>query len=157
MKILVLFFFILSTLSCKNDHIWNEESNKVHAEVKSMLHNYYKDINEQGLLAELNYLDTSEDFSWHPPGFEGPIPYDSAAPIIRNNAVIISSAQLTWDSLTVIPIHRDTAKYMGRITSIVVDTSGYSDTLYLSEEGVAIRRKDGWKLLSGKTILIADK
>lgn len=116
-----------------------------------MLNNYYKDINEQGLIAELKYLDSSADFSWHPPGFEGPIPYDSAAAIIRNNAIIISSARLTWDSLTVIPLHRDTAKYTGRITSIVVDTSGYSDTLYLSEEGVAVRRKDGWKLVSGIT------
>ena len=119
-----------------------------------MLHNYYKDINEKGLITELKYLDSSADFSWHPPGFEGPIPYDSAAAIIRNNAVVISSARLTWDSLTVIPVHRDTAKYTGRITSIVVDTSGYSDTLFLKEEGTAIRRKDGWKLLSGKTRLI---
>ena len=119
-----------------------------------MLHNYYKDINEKGLITELKYLDSSADFSWHPPGFDGPISYDSAATIIRNNALVISTARLTWDSLIVIPIHRDTAKYTGRITSIVVDTSGYSDTLFLKEEGTAIRRKDGWKLLSGKTRLI---
>ena len=149
-----LFLFCLAALSCKNDHIWNEESNKVHVDVKSMLHNYYKDINEQGLLAELKYLDSSADFSWHPPGFEAPISYDTAAAIIRNNAIVISSAKLTWDSLTVIPVHRDTARYTGRITSIVLDTSGYRDTLFLEEEGIVIRRRDGWKLLSGKTRLI---
>ena len=154
MKISVLFFFVLAIISCKNDNVWNEESNKVHVEVKNMLHNYYKDINEKGLIAELKYLDSSADFTWLPPGFEGPIPYDSAAAIIRNNAIVISSADLTWDSLTIIPIHRDTAKYTGRITSIVVDTSGYSDTLYLSEHGIAVRRKSGWKLLSGTTRLI---
>ena len=155
MKITSPFFFlILVTLSCKNDHIWNEESNTVHREVKNMLHNYYKDINENGLLAELKYFDRSTDFSWLPPGFENPISYDTAATIIRKNALVITSAKLTWDTLIVTPMTHDSARYTGKITSIVVDSSGFTDTLVLSEEGIVVRRKDGWKLLAGKTVRV---
>ena len=118
-----------------------------------MLKNYYKDINREGLLAEFRYLDSSASFSWHPPGFDGPISYDSIAGIIKNNALTTSSIYLQWDSLIVMPVDASNAKYTGQIKSITTDTSGLIDTFYLSEQGEVVKTKDGWKLRSGKTII----
>ena len=152
-----LFYLLIPSiflLSCKPDHIWNEESNTVSREVNSMLKNYYKDINKDGLLAELKYLDSSAAFSWHPPGFDGPIQYDSVVGIIRDNALATSAIHLQWDSLEVIPVDAIKANYIGKIESILTDTSGHTDTFYLSEKGEVVKTKEGWKLRSGKTILL---
>jgi len=35
---------------------------------------------------------------------------------------------------------------------VMQDTSGRKDTVLLYEEGIMVKREDGWKLLKGKTI-----
>ena len=151
---IVYFFFLLQVLilSCqRGDHVWNEESNRVTIEVRKTLNNYFKDINAEGPLAELKYLDSSAMFSWHPPGFNGPMDYNSIKTILIQNAASGTRSVVSWDSLEIFPQSKDKAKYEGKITVHMTSATGQKNTVYLSEEGNLARKKDGWKLLSGKT------
>lgn len=159
MKTITSMFIVLSTIviishSCKNDHIWSEESNRVHREVKTTLGNYYKDVNENGFEAEFKYLDSTSQFSWFPPGFNSAISFDSVRNILKRNVLLYPYVHLEWDSLNVIPESGTKASYAGKITGIMQDTTGHRDTFHLSEIGVMIKKEDGWKLLSGKTVVI---
>lgn len=148
-KVILLLFPVLLLMDChQSDHVWNEASNRVVIEVRKTLNDYFKDINADGPLAELKYLDSSAMFSWHPPGFTGPIDFDSVKTILMDNSKSGIRSTVSWDSLSVFPENSDKAKYTGKITVI---TKG--DTVHLSEEGNLIKREDGWKLVSGKTVL----
>ena len=58
-----------------------------------------------------------------------------------------------FESLTIEAISLDSAMYSGKIRSIITDTTNNPITMYLNEKGKLIKRKDGWKLLSGETSL----
>ncbi len=148
-KFILMILSISVMISCnRSDHVWNEESNRVAIEVRKTLNDYVRDVNATGPLAELKYLDSSKMFSWHPPGFTGPIDYDSVRTILIENTIAGIRSAVSWDSLAIIPESNDKAKYAGKITAI---TNG--DTIHLKEEGNLIKRKDGWKLVSGKTVV----
>jgi hypothetical protein len=55
------------------------------------------------------------------------------------------------DSLIVFPVSRKEARYLGFVYSVLQDTSGRKDTVRLYEEGIMMKREDGWKLVKGKT------
>lgn len=142
-------------LAChRADHDWKEESNRVAIEARKILENYFQDINENGPLAELKYLDSSSLFSWHPPGFDGPIDFDSVKTILIQNAASGNKSVVSWDSLEIFPESKHKAKYTGKITVISTALSGQKDTIHLEEEGNLIRNEDGWKLLSGSTVFL---
>jgi len=136
-----------------DDHVQKEESNRVSIEVMKTLQNYFTDINKDGPLAELKYLDSTALFSWYPPGFNGPIDFDSVKTILIQNAAAGNKSVVLWDSLEIFPVTKFKAKYAGKITVISIQSTGKKDTIHLSEEGNLIRREDGWKLLSGKTVI----
>ena len=119
-----------------------------------MMNDYYNEIKTNGLLAEFKYLDSSDDFSWTPPGYSASISYDSVANILRSNAGGIKSILNTWNSLEIHPETEKSANYIGIITSLVTDTSGKITNIKLIERGTVIKRKDGWKLLSGETSIV---
>ena len=122
-----------------------------------MMNDYYNDIKTNGLLAEFKYLDSSEDFSWTPPGYSASISYDSVANILRSNAAGFKSIVNTWNSLEIRPASENRALYTGIITSRVTDISGKITNTKLIERGFVIKRKEGWKLLTGKTIILQQK
>ncbi len=154
-SILCLMIFLLLVACKKPESTWTEEDAiKVHAEVESTLREYHSDIERDGLLAELKYLDSTEQFSWFAPGFSGAIGYDSVVAILKVMAPMFPGIDHTWDSLVVTPVSYQEASYMGLVTSVMTDTAGTNDTVRFREEGKMIRRSDGWKLLSGKTIEI---
>jgi hypothetical protein len=99
-------------------------------------------------------LDHSPDFFWIPPGYEHPIYYDSVESVIKLNATRLKSVVNSFDSLQVIPLSERLAIYTGKMQSVTTDTSNQVTEVSLIETGVMIKRKDGWKLLSGQTSLL---
>jgi hypothetical protein len=154
----VRLFFIsamLTALSCnQSPPLTKQEGKQVTDSVSVMLHNYYNDIKTNGLTAEFKYLDNSPDFFWVPPGYSSAISYDSVAIILNQNAPVLKSTDNSFESLRIIPLDRNIATYTARIRSTVTDTAGKVSTFSLVESGVVIKRKDGWKLLSGQTSIV---
>lgn len=152
----LLFILTISLHSCQeNAGLSEKDRAKISEDVEEMLLQYVSDIKEKGLTAEFDYLDNSSDFFWAPPGYGRAISYDSIASILKANADHFKSIENSYDSLSVIALKHDLAAYNALITSSVIDTEGSKSTVHLVETGVVIKRKNGWKLLSGQTSLIA--
>lgn len=149
MKFNLLFIVLLLLLSCnRGDHVWNEESNRVAMEVRKTLLESFEEVNAVAPIAELKYIDTSSLFSWQPPGYDAPIDFDSVKSILIQNTSACSKSFVSWDSLQIFPQSKNKAKYIGKITMV-----RNMDTIRLLEEGHLIKREDGWKLVSGKTVI----
>ncbi len=151
-KLSLIAFFILT--SCKQPGITEAENAEVIAEVRQTLQNYYDDIKKSGLNAEFKYLDNSTDFFWVPPGYSGPIFYDSVVSTIKGNAARYMSVDNSFDTLHIVALSRRYATYTGRLRSIMRDTSGQISTYTMLETGILTKRSDGWKLLSGQTAIV---
>ncbi len=152
-KIVTGFGFLVALLlvACHGqDKPWQKN---VEEEVRTMMNDYLRAVREKGLLGELGYLDSTDQFSWHPPGFDGPIRYDSVAFILRTTAGRYASISSHWDTLVITPASETSAIYYGDLTSDMTDTSGLVLQFRLREEGMVIKRPDGWKLVKGKTVL----
>ena len=149
-------FFVFSGLlfSCNyNQPFGSREQEEVKSEVRLMFNEYYTDIREQGLLAEIKYLDSTTDFFWVAPGYPNILTYDSVIAIVKANAILYKSIDQHWDTLEVHPLATNLASYTGRITSDITDRSGLVIKHTLVETGIVIKRESGWKLLSGQTTL----
>ena len=137
----------------KGDGSFDRET--VRAEVTKTLHSYYDAIRRDGLTAEFRYLDSSADFFWVPPGYGGPISFDSVRILLLATAPALRTIDNRWNALLVQPINNETATYSGTIHSTITDTSGTTTTMLMKETGVLVKRKDGWKLVSGQTVSIS--
>jgi len=145
----------ITSLRCANPgELSEKEKNIVMGEVTITLQNYYRDIKTSGLLAELNYLDSTKDFFWVPPGYTTPLSYDSVVSILKRNATMVSDVDNSFDTLAVTPLDRELAVYTGRMRSVITDTVGMKSESMLIETGIVIKRKTGWKLLCGQTGLV---
>ncbi len=140
--------------SCNQSELSDEEKGRIAAEVRTMLLQYDDAVRSNGLLAEFAYLDSSKDFFWVPPGYSSSLSYDSVAAIMRQNAKSFRGVDNVRESLRIIPHSRFLATFTGTIRSKLVDTTGKVTTVRLIETGLAVKRNDGWKLLSGQTSLI---
>jgi hypothetical protein len=128
--------------------------NKALTEIKTTIDNYYNDIRREGLLAEFKYLDSSAQFFWVPPGYLNYANYDSIAAAIRRNAASLKSVDNRYDSLLIIPLTNDYAQFVMRTISTAVDQAGDTSRTAFIETGVMVKRKDGWKFLSGQTSIL---
>ncbi len=108
----ILFPFLL-LISCTQQQapLPAEQKIIITQEVKQTLNNYYTDIQKNGLTAEFNYLDSSADFFWVPPGYTSAISYDSVAKVLRQNAPHYTSIVNTFDTLTIFIITKELATY----------------------------------------------
>jgi len=150
-----LFIALISLLACTTHETLTETDRvEIIKDAKQTLDNYYNDIRKEGLTAEFKYLDNSADFFWVPPGYSSPISYDSVAAILKANAPLFKSIDNSFDTLKIIPLSKELVTYTGRLHSIMIDTAGKSSTFSMIETGIMIKRKDGWKLLSGQTSII---
>jgi hypothetical protein len=122
--------------------------------VRNTLYKYYEDVNREGFLAEFKYLDSSSMFSWHPPGYKSAISFDSVKTILLRNAKLYTKVQLTWFTLAIFPESKVKARYVGKIKSVLTDSTGNRATYFLTEEGNVIKKEDGWKLVGGRTQMI---
>ncbi|MDX1410407.1 MAG: nuclear transport factor 2 family protein [Saprospiraceae bacterium] len=120
-------------------------------EVQATLEAYFDATREHGIFAGLEYLDTSQQFFWVPPGFQSALSRDSVTKILTVMAPAIGSISNQWQNLTVYALGPDHATFTGRVHSRATDTSGTTSHSQLLESGVMVRRDDGWKLLCGQT------
>ena len=130
------------------------DKEKVTQEVEQMLSNYHDDIAESGLTAEFKYLDQSDDFFWVPPGYNSALSYDSVKTILEKNALTIESISFQWDTLRIFPLSHEIANYTGIVVGQMIDTSDVASRVSIIESGTLIRRKSGWKLLSGQSAIL---
>lgn len=148
-------FVFLMLGGCKSDKTLSpNEAKSIREDVINTLKQYHQDINNEGALAEIKYLDSTKDFSWLAPGFNSPLGYDSVVSILKTMDSLYSRIEHSWDTLTVLPQSKSEALYEGIITSTLTTINGDTATMKLKEEGVAVKREGGWKLLTGKTRLL---
>ena len=147
-----LCIIILLTTLCTQTETFSESSKEqVASEVIEMFNKYHSDIKADGLTAEFNYLDSSADFFWVPPGYASALSYDSVRTILRSNAVLFQSVEFSWEALQVFPLSDQIATYAGIVKGVLTDTAGVMTEIRIIESGTVIKRINGWKLLSGQS------
>ncbi|HRG33340.1 MAG: nuclear transport factor 2 family protein [Saprospiraceae bacterium] len=154
----ILLFIFIAIFSCQEyTTMTKDDKARIELDVRQTLSNYYDDIRKSGLTAEFNYLDHSPDFFWVPPGYSSCISYDSVVHVLEENAPKFKSIDNSFESLRIVPLSNDIATYTGRQHSMMTDSNGKIMTFQLVETGVLIKRKAGWKLLSGQTTILNQK
>ena len=154
---ILIILLLWPVISCHQSSLLSKEEQRSLADsVRQALHNYYNAINSSGLIAELPYLDSSDEFFWVPPGYSSPISYDSVIAFIKQNAPHFTKINNTWDSLRIIPLTTELVSYTGKIHSAMTDTSGKTSSYSLIETGLVIKRKNGWKLYNGQTAILTE-
>ncbi|NER12545.1 hypothetical protein GWK08_03765 [Leptobacterium flavescens] len=150
----LMFFLILICVGCLEKELSTEEKERIKAEIHSMFDDYHKAISKGGLTAEFDYLDDSEDFYWVPPAYRSALSYDSVATILRSNAPSYSSVNFHWEKLEIYPLSSVLASFTGIVGGEMISTDDEVFPVSLIESGMLIKRKDGWKLLSGQTAVL---
>jgi hypothetical protein len=156
MKKIVFLLPVIFAFACTHEEkpqLSDEEKGNIVMDVKEVLDNFNADVKAGGLTSEFRYLDNSADFKWIPPGYQSPISYDSATKMMTRSAGTYKEINNSFENLTINALSSDTASYTGKIKSMMTDTMGNIMTIYLNEKGKLVRRKDGWKLLSGETTI----
>ena len=148
--------FLVVLFSCnQRTELSDAEKDRIIGEVREMLQDYDDDVRKNGLMAEFAYLDSSDDFFWVAPGYSSPLSYDSVASIVKENSRKFRSVDNSWKSLRIFPHSKALATFTGEISSTMIDTSGTVLKVSLLETGLAIKRSDGWNLLSGQTTVLS--
>ena len=151
----LLFVMLLLVIGCSSPTtITDEELQEVVSQATSMMNQYHEAINANGLMAEFDYLDSSEAFFWVPPGYHEALSYDSVRTILEQNSKALENVNFDWENLTVIPLSNKMASYNGTVIGNMMDTSGVQSEVRLIESGVLIKRSSGWKLLSGQSAVM---
>jgi len=149
--LIVLVFFLLFSCAQNDKQIVNAD---LQQEIKSTIDNYYNELRKEGLAAELKYLDSSNQFFWVPPGYMNYANYNVIAAAIKRNAALLKSIDNRYDSLLIIPLTKEYAQFVMRTISTTIRADGDSIKSAFIESGVVVRRKDGWKFLSGQTSIL---
>lgn len=150
----LLFIICISVLMACADRGDTLDSAAVESEVRDMLADYFDATRSGGILAGLPFLDTSSQFFWVPPDFDSAISYDSVVAVLTAAAPGVRSVSNEWRALDIHVLDRDIASFTGRIRSRVTSTDGATTLTQMLETGVAIKRRDGWKLLCGQTRVV---
>lgn len=132
------------------------DTERVRTEVTAALHNYHDAMNEEGLMSEFEYLDSSSSFFWVPPGQNKGLSFEVIKPMIIRNSKALAQVNFQWKSLSVFPLSESIANFHGVVEGVLTDTSSAVNHVRLVESGTVIKRSDGWKLLSGQTALIEE-
>ena len=155
-RVILLIILLFALHSCRPEaSLTQQERQAISKAVRQTMHDYYADIRKNGSTAEFKYLDSSADFFWAPPGYSSAISYDSVAAVLKQAAPLFRSIDNQLDTLRIIPLSRELATYTARIHSTMIDTGGKESVISLIETGLFIKRRDGWKLLSGQTAVIS--
>ena len=149
--LIVLVFFLLFSCAQNDKQIVSAD---LQQEIKLTIDNYYNELRKEGLAAELKYLDSSNQFFWVPPGYMNYANYNVIAAAIKRNAALLKSIDNRYDSLLIIPLTKEYAQFVMRTISTTIRADGDSIKSAFIESGVVVRRKDGWKFLSGQTSIL---
>ena len=150
---------LLILISCGDKQEQDQDvldKKQITGEIKQMLSNYHADVARDGLTAEFKYLDQSSDFYWVPPGYKSALNYNAVRTILEQNAKSLRKAIFHWDTLQIFPLSNDLANYTGIVNGFMVDTAGIESNISIIESGTIIKRKDGWKLLSGQSAVLKE-
>ena len=147
------FFLIIGLVnSCQVQPKTNVyDSDAVKSEVTQMFDVYHKAIDENGLLGEFEFLDTSANFFWVVPGSTAAIDIDSVKTILAATAPKFVQVHFHWQTLDIFPLSNTLANFTGITKGSMKDTSGVDTQVAIIESGTVIKRSDGWKLLSGQS------
>lgn len=153
MKTLISLFSLAVLLaSCQpQDHF---DKATIEQEVYDMLKAYDDSVRANGIEGEFDFLDDSDEFYWVPPNYKYAITYDSVATILRKMIPRLKYVNNEWDTLRIQALSKNYASFSGVVNSMVVTAGNDTIRTKLSETGLAVRRKNGWKLLSGQTNVI---
>ncbi|GAA3637771.1 hypothetical protein [Flavivirga jejuensis] len=159
MKLLTKTFllFTITFNSYGQKALSSERKEAISLEIQQMFDNYHSDITTKGIISEFKYLDDSSDFFWVPPGYEKTLDYDTIKSILTTNSKVLNFIEFSWESIKIFPITNKIANYSGVVKCVQVDTSNNPLTFKLIESGTLIKRKDGWKFLSGQSRNLASK
>ncbi len=125
-------------------------------EARTMLQDYQAAVREGGLLAEFEFLDSSKDFFWIPPGATAAKDFATVKAEITANAKGLDSISCEWTSLEIHPLTVQIMTYAGKMTAFSISEAGDTSSAKLIESGTLVRRANGWKLLSGQTSVVAE-
>ncbi|MDO5977914.1 hypothetical protein [Flavivirga spongiicola] len=145
----LLFLVIFNSYGQKT--LNNKDKETITFEIKQMFDNYHNDITKSGLVSEFKYLDDSSDFFWVPPGYKETLSYDTIKSILTENSKIIDFIEFSWESIKIYPLTKEIANYSGIVKCVQVDADHNPVTFKIIESGTLIKRKDGWKFLSGQS------
>jgi hypothetical protein len=145
---------VVVCIACNGAQLSKRKAAQITREATDMLHNYHKDLAAHGLAAEFKYLDSTDQFNWHPAGYDTAIGFDSVATVLRRLDDFYTSIKSHWDTLSITPLSDSMADYTGIFTTSMTDVSGITDTYTMHESGRLVRRPDGWKMLSGRTSIM---
>ncbi|HXU25888.1 MAG TPA: hypothetical protein VN698_01560, partial [Bacteroidia bacterium] len=119
-KLFALLFIVALFLSCKQSTTLSQDERKVIiTEVTDMLTRYNNDIKQLGIMAEQNYLDSSVSFFWIPPGHSKPLSYNSVVDILKQAATQRKIFDNGFDTLSIIPLSKQIAVYVGQLRSTI--------------------------------------
>ena len=111
MKHLIPLLILSLAMACSpQSESQNFDKEAVAADINRMFDAYHEALNTEGILAEFDYLDTSEDFFWVPPGYSSALTYDSIKTIITQNDILLDSVHFEWESLKVNPMEINRSK-----------------------------------------------
>jgi hypothetical protein len=151
---LVLFVLLLWSSCKQRTGISDSSKEQVKAQCTRTLYQFFADINKDGFVKELDYLDNHPDFFWNPPGYNASLSYDSVCSIVVANAKQFVRVNMMWEDLLINPQSETLATYTGRINCSMNDTLDHALRFHLLEAGVLIKRDKGWKLLCGQTAMV---
>ncbi|MFD2823158.1 hypothetical protein ACFS5M_05720 [Lacinutrix iliipiscaria] len=153
LKSFILFILSCSLIACSqnNNPLSETEKQKISSEIIEMFNDYHEAIKTEGLVAEFDYLDDSSDFYWVPPGYNSALTIDSVKTILTQNSKFIKSIEFSFESIEIFPLKNTIANYSGIVKGTMIDTSNANTTFRIIESGTLIKRKAGWKLLSGQS------
>lgn len=154
MKLLSISIFVLSTVfvSCQKKQSFDAAS--IEIEVTEMLHAYDDSVRKNGVEGGFYFLDKSDAFYWVPPDYKYAIDYDSISSILHAHATQFKHIDNQWKGLRVMPLSEKYASFNGVVISTAITTENDTTITKLAETGIVVKRKEGWKLLSGQTTLV---
>ena len=153
-KITGIVITLIILLGCYQTKLTNEEKEAISIEITNVLNKYTLAISHDGLMAEFDFLDSSAEFYWIPPGYTSALKYDSVKAIISGIAPGIKSMDNKYHDIQIWPYSNTHVGYTAHVNSTGVDTAGNTNITTLLESGTLIKRRNGWKLLSGHTSVV---
>ena len=153
MKSILLYVFVLTLgyTSFAQKTLNKRSKEIIRSEIETMFKNYHNAIVKDGLEAEFKYLDDSDDFFWVPPGYESSLDYKTVKKILLENSKATDYMEFSWETIKIFPISNKIATYSGIVRCVMVDTTNTPMTFRIIESGTLIKRKNGWKFLSGQS------
>ncbi|NNE27424.1 MAG: hypothetical protein HKN09_11325 [Saprospiraceae bacterium] len=150
MKYLLLITLTICVSACQSEKEY-PDFKSIEEETTNMLMAFHTAVNQSGLMAEFEFLDSSKQFYWTPPGYSYAIEYDSIKNILIESSKDIDHVHFEWDTLDVFPLSSDYCNYRGIVDCRMVGLDSVSQEFKVLESGTLVRRSDGWRFLSGQS------